>query len=67
MEVVQAVWMMAAIFLVLCMVLAVPFGFVWNRAVVAAFNCAKPIDYWTSFLLVVVLMIVLGRFDFGVK
>ncbi len=59
--------MAVAMFLAVCAILAVPFGFVWNRAVVAAFGGAKPIDYWTAFVLVLTLLIVLGRFEFGVK
>lgn len=67
MEVIQAIWIAVAMFLGVCLVLAIPFGFVWNRAIVAAWSGAKPIDYWTAFWLVVALLLVLGRFEFGAK
>lgn len=37
----------------LSLLLAFPFMWMWNYAVVAAISVAKPIDYWVAFTLMV--------------
>jgi hypothetical protein len=41
----------AAVWMVMCLLFAWPFMWLWNGAVCAAVTVANPIGYWTSFWL----------------
>lgn len=45
----------------LCLLLAWPFMWIWNYAVVSALAVAKPITYWPAFWLSVFIGAFLGR------
>ena len=50
-----------ATFILFCLLLAWPFGAMWNYAVVQAVTVAQPIEYWPAFW----LMMFIGLFIAG--
>ena len=49
-----------AIATVVMLLMAFPFMWIWNRAVVEAITIARPIDYWTAFWLMTFICVFLA-------